>query len=764
MDGDRRLDRGLLAVLGQDGRAGGEVRRRRGTARARRCRRRARRAAARPIAAPRSSTRSQRRSSARRDEAARDHLRRGRQAAEDGARRGRAGGVDLPLRRGRGAARSPARWCRWTRRAAGAGSSGFTIRVPVGVVAAISPFNFPLNLVAHKIAPALAAGCPVVLKPASATPLSALFLAELEQDAGLPPGWLNVVAGPSAEIGDVLVEDERVKLITFTGSAEVGWGIAARAARKRVKLELGNSTPLIVDEGADLDAAAAAIAANAFSFAGQSCISIQRVYALAGVYDELARRVVERVEALTVGDPADRRHRRRAADQRAGRPRPRARVDRRVGRRGAHRRRAHRRRPAAADGDREPAADAKVECDEAFGPVCTISPVASLDEAIARANGTRYGLQAGIFTPSLEQRSARRARARVRRRRRQRGADVPRRPDALRRDQGVGQHEGRPGLGGARDDRGAPGRHRALTPAALRASGGADVRSGVGDSRCGSGAGYGSPGSGAGCGSPDQDHRCVRRLGRLGLGNRRRAVRRPHDYDAFLAGALRRGLRRGAAPRASATTGLRLRLVEPTAAGRPGGRRPPPPALRPAPVGASLPTSSSAGRGARCGSGRGTCPDPTSAVRLSISDLAIFSSESRSFGFGTSPGALSRRGSTSSRRGARRARTQAGEVLLVADHELRDRDAARLLERLQQQAVGLLGAVLREQVVALTERERVDLVDRDELANVDRVGQLDVEPVDVVFVSSTKRAFSNSKPRTTCSGSTCLPVFLLTLS
>ena len=148
---------------------------------------------------------------------------------------------------------------------AGAGKLAFTLRVPIGVVAAISPFNFPLNLVAHKIAPALAAGCPVVLKPASSTPLSALFLAELEQEAGLPAGWLNVIVGPSSEIGDVLVEDERVKLITFTGSAEVGWQIAARAARKRVKLELGNATPLIVDDGADLDAAAAAIAANAFS-------------------------------------------------------------------------------------------------------------------------------------------------------------------------------------------------------------------------------------------------------------------------------------------------------------------------------------------------------------------------------------------------------------------------------------------------------------------------------------------------------------------
>src|ERR671923_280096 len=125
---------------------------------------------------------------------------------------------------------------------AGEGKLGFTIRVPIGVVGAISPFNFPLNLVAHKLAPALAAGCAVVLKPASQTPLSALLLAELEEEAGLPPGWLSVVVGPPAEIGDVLVEDERVRALTFTGSGDVGWKLRERAPRKRVNVELANST------------------------------------------------------------------------------------------------------------------------------------------------------------------------------------------------------------------------------------------------------------------------------------------------------------------------------------------------------------------------------------------------------------------------------------------------------------------------------------------------------------------------------------------
>src|SRR5438105_9215613 len=129
---------------------------------------------------------------------------------------------------------------------AGDGKLAFTLRRPLGIVGAISPFNFPLNLVAHKIAPALAAGCAVVLKPASQTPLSALLLPALEEEAGLPPGWVNVVAGSASEIGDVLIADDRVKAITFTGSGTVGWKLKERAPRKRVNLELGNATPVIV--------------------------------------------------------------------------------------------------------------------------------------------------------------------------------------------------------------------------------------------------------------------------------------------------------------------------------------------------------------------------------------------------------------------------------------------------------------------------------------------------------------------------------------
>jgi acyl-CoA reductase-like NAD-dependent aldehyde dehydrogenase len=285
---------------------------------------------------------------------------------------------------------------------AGEGKLGFTLRRPIGVVGAISPFNFPCNLVAHKLAPALAAGCPVVLKPASQTPLSALLLAELEEEAGLPAGWLSVVVGPASEIGDVLVEDERVKLITFTGSGDVGWKLQERAPRKRVKLELGNSSPVIVAADADLDAAATKLAANAFAFAGQSCISVQRVYVEEPAFDAFVKAFVPKVEALKVGDPADdATDVGPVIDEDA-----RARIGSWI-------------EEAQASGGKVLAGgetgellkptviahvgdDQKVSCEEVFGPVVILNRAGSVDEAIERANGTRFGLQAGIFTTSLD--------------------------------------------------------------------------------------------------------------------------------------------------------------------------------------------------------------------------------------------------------------------------------------------------------------------------------------------------------------------------
>jgi acyl-CoA reductase-like NAD-dependent aldehyde dehydrogenase len=284
---------------------------------------------------------------------------------------------------------------------AGAGKVAFTLRRPIGVIGAISPFNFPCNLVAHKLAPALAAGCPVVLKPASATPLSARLLAELEREAGLPDGWLTVLVGPAKEIGDVLVEDERVRMITFTGSSGVGWGLAERAPQKRVRLELGNSTPVVIADDADLDVAAQKLAANAFAFAGQSCISVQRIYVLRPVRDAFLERFTPRVEQLVVGDPADEKTDVGPVIDSGNRERIAAWVDEAVAA-GATL------LTGSTDADPLPPLvvanapeSAKVVCDEVFGPVCVVNAVDSLEEAYAHANATDYGLQAGIFTASL---------------------------------------------------------------------------------------------------------------------------------------------------------------------------------------------------------------------------------------------------------------------------------------------------------------------------------------------------------------------------
>src|SRR2546421_3560087 len=276
---------------------------------------------------------------------------------------------------------------------AGEGKLAFTLRRPIGVVGAISPFNFPLNLVAHKLAPALAAGCAVVLKPASQTPLSALLLAELEDEAGLPPGWLGVVVGKASEIGDVLIEDERVRALTFTGSGAVGWKLRERAPKKRVNLELGNATPVIVEADADLDAAAQAMAANAFSFAGQSCISVQRIYVHRDVHDGFLERFVPRVESLVVGDPADEETDVGPVIDEEARQRILDWVGETKGKvlTGGDTTAEGLIRPTVIAA---PAPDDKVACEEVFGPVCTVTAFGALEEAIELANSTRYGLQA----------------------------------------------------------------------------------------------------------------------------------------------------------------------------------------------------------------------------------------------------------------------------------------------------------------------------------------------------------------------------------
>jgi acyl-CoA reductase-like NAD-dependent aldehyde dehydrogenase len=284
---------------------------------------------------------------------------------------------------------------------AGVGRIGFTLRRPVGILAAISPFNFPLNLVAHKLAPAFGAGCAVVLKPASQTPLCAQLLAEVLAEAGLPEGMLSVLTGRASEIGDVLVADDRVKALSFTGSSGVGWALRGRAPKKKVFLELGNATPAIVLADADIESAAAVLSASAFSNAGQSCISVQRIF----VQDEIAERFVElfvqHVERLGVGDPALQSTDVGPVIDRANRDRILSWIASSGG--------------AVMTGGTlnsdgvllptvilDPEQTSDVCQREVFGPVCAIIRVPGLDVAIERSNETDYGLQAGVFTSNID--------------------------------------------------------------------------------------------------------------------------------------------------------------------------------------------------------------------------------------------------------------------------------------------------------------------------------------------------------------------------
>jgi len=271
-------------------------------------------------------------------------------------------------------------------------------RVPLGPVSAITPFNFPLNLVAHKVAPAIAAGCPVVLKPASQTPTAALMLAEIAAEAGLPAGALNVV--PCARDGaEAFTVDERLQLLTFTGSPEVGWALKARAGRKKVVLELGGNAAAIVEPDTDLDAAAQKLAVGAYYYAGQSCISVQRITVHRDVADAFRERLVAAVEAVPYGDPSDEATVSGPlitpgdADRVAGW------IDEACA--GGARK--------LAGGERDGSVirpclvqDAPAGVDlvtrEVFGPVAVLATHGSFDEALAYVNDSRFGLQAGIFT------------------------------------------------------------------------------------------------------------------------------------------------------------------------------------------------------------------------------------------------------------------------------------------------------------------------------------------------------------------------------
>jgi glyceraldehyde-3-phosphate dehydrogenase (NADP+) len=276
---------------------------------------------------------------------------------------------------------------------------GFTLRQPCGVVVAIAPFNYPLLLVAHKVAPALAAGNAVILKPASQTPLTALKLTELLLEAGLPPHALQTITGPGRELGEALCSDERVRKISFTGSVPVGESIARVAGVKKLSLELGANCPVVVLPDADLELVASATAAGGYVNAGQVCISVQRVLVDRGAYGDFLDALRPRVESIAVGDPfADGTQLAALVSEREA-----ERVE------GTIRSAVAAGATLVAGGGRdggvvEPTivADVPDETelwrDELFGPAVAVRAVDGIDEAIALANDTRYGLGAGVFT------------------------------------------------------------------------------------------------------------------------------------------------------------------------------------------------------------------------------------------------------------------------------------------------------------------------------------------------------------------------------
>ena len=279
---------------------------------------------------------------------------------------------------------------------------GITVREPLGIIGAITPFNDPLNLVAHKVGPALAAANAVILKPDSNTPLSALLLAQALVEAGLPPGWLQVLTGRGTVVGDAIVTHPAVKMISFTGGVSAGRAIVGRAGLKRIQMELGANNPVLVAPDADLELAAERIGSGAFWAAGQNCLHVQRVYAHDDVFDDLTARLVKYAQSIVLGPKLDEKTGMGPLIDEAARRRVREMVVDAVEGGGEvltggetvgpvfqptliagvdQTRRAHR--------------------DEIYGPVTLLSPYRELDEAIAAANSTEYGLQSAIFTRDL---------------------------------------------------------------------------------------------------------------------------------------------------------------------------------------------------------------------------------------------------------------------------------------------------------------------------------------------------------------------------
>lgn len=284
----------------------------------------------------------------------------------------------------------------------GEGRVAYTVREPIGVIGAITPFNFPMNLVAHKVGPAIASGNTIVLKPASQTPLSSYFLAELLQEAGLPAGVLNVISGSGREIGDMMVTDDRISMITFTGSPGVGIGIRNKAGLKRVVLELGSNSALIIDKGISIDKIVSRCVTGAFAFQGQICISLQRVYAHEDVYDEFVEKFIAATQNLKSGDPSNPETDVSALITPVDVQRVLDWVEEAV-QNGA----------IVATGGKSEGnvllptvilnADNRlqVSCQEAFAPIVVINKVKTTEEAFDLVNDSRYGMQAGIYTDNV---------------------------------------------------------------------------------------------------------------------------------------------------------------------------------------------------------------------------------------------------------------------------------------------------------------------------------------------------------------------------
>lgn len=286
---------------------------------------------------------------------------------------------------------------------AGKGKEGWIRYFPIGLIAGISPFNFPLNLAVHKIAPALAAGNPIILKPARSTPLSVLELAKIIDETGLPAGACSILV-TGREAGNQLVTDERIKMITFTGSPEVGWEMKRKAGKKRVVLELGGNAGVIVTRTADMDSAVDKILVGSFSYSGQVCIHVQRIFVHRSLFDSFSVRFIERVKGLRMGDPLDPATEVSVMIDEEDAVRVENWINEAVSG-GARilcggRRNGGMVEPTVITHTRP---GMKVCSAEIFGPVVTLEPYGDFTDAVAEVNNSRYGLQAGIFTNEISE-------------------------------------------------------------------------------------------------------------------------------------------------------------------------------------------------------------------------------------------------------------------------------------------------------------------------------------------------------------------------